>query len=83
METRIFFTVAWIKKKLPVFGLVLFEIECSSLRFVTKFWKKEKWFTNLEGDKKPKIIETNFSEVTVLFQIGLEVIFALVAVVEV
>ena len=31
-----------VKKKLPVFGLVLFEIGCSSLRFMTKFSKKEK-----------------------------------------
>ena len=31
-----------VKKKLPVFGLALFEIGCSSLRFVTKFSKKEK-----------------------------------------
>ena len=52
-----FCKVAWmsVKKKLPVFGLVLFEIGCSSLRFVTKFSKKEKWFTNLVGDKKPKL----------------------------
>ena len=44
-----FCKVAWmsVKKKLPVFGLILFEIGCISLRFVTKFSKKEKWFTNL------------------------------------
>ena len=31
-----------VKKKLPVFGHILFEIGCTSLRFVTKFSKKEK-----------------------------------------
>ena len=44
-----------VKKKLPVFGLALFEIGCTSLRFVTKFPKKEKLFTNLVVDKKPKL----------------------------
>ena len=58
METRNFARLhQWmlIKKKLPVFGLVLFEIGCSSLRFVTKFSKKVKWFTNLVCDENPKL----------------------------
>ena len=71
-----------VKKKLPVLALVSFEIGCSSLRFVTKVSKKEKVIYEFSGRSKAKV-ETNFPEVKVLFQIGLEVIFVLVAVVEV
>ena len=69
-----------VKKKLPVLCLVLFDIGYSFLRFVTKFFEEREVIYEFSGRSKAKV-ETNFPEMTVLFEIGLEVIFVLVAVV--
>ena len=57
METRNFTRLhEWVlRKSCQYWVLSCFEIGCSSLRFVTKFSKKEKWFTNLVGDQKPNL----------------------------
>ena len=54
-------------------SIVLFEVGWSSLRCVAKFSKKEKWFTNLVCDEIK--VETNFHEVTGLYDGLLTILF--------